>query len=106
MLMSLDSCNAAASAIVTARAGSLRAVAIALMVAALAACSVLSVYGELLISQLADCGIGSLSLIHPRTANAAAVTRTPMATSRTTARADGDQQDDGTAGYPGSGHVR
>src|SRR6188472_1193627 len=86
MLISLDSCSAVARAIVTARVGRRRAVAIALIVAALAACSVLSVYGELLMSQLADCGIGSLSVIHERTANAAAVTRTPMATRTTTAR--------------------
>src|SRR4029453_17276382 len=72
MLMSLDSCNAAARAIVTARVGSFRAVAIALMVAALAACSVLSVYGELLMSQLADWGIGSLAVIHEGTAAAGA----------------------------------
>ena len=91
MLMSLDSCSAAASAIVTARVGSSRAVATALIVAALAACSVLSVYGELLMSQLADCGIGSLSVIHERTANAAAVDQD----------ADGDQDDDGRGGLPG-----
>jgi len=78
-----------------ARLGSFREVATALIVAALAACSVLSVYGELVTSQLADCAIGSFLAISDRTPNAATVTSTP----------DHEEHDDGAAGHVGRGHT-